>query len=145
MTVLVRHDKGCPNMGMGHTDAAKRIHDFYQLHRTADLYGTLGKWFAAALADGTNDGTLYDSKRDAVIHQHHNEQFDTYIQIVRADRTICSAEFTGNVARRLYDRGARWADPDDKHGGKDVIKRLMIEDQMAQARGMSGNLIIPHN
>ena len=71
MTVLVKHDRTCPKKGRGHDDAAKRIYDTYHLHRTADQFGALGKWFAAALNDGTTDGQIYDSRKDAILHQHH--------------------------------------------------------------------------
>lgn len=129
MTVLVKHDAGCTSRGMGHDDAAKRIYDTYHLHRTADLYGGIGRWFAAALNDGTTDGQLYDSKSDAISHQHHNEQYYTFIQITPANITVCSAAAMLAITRRLYDAGMRMTDPDQAR--REPIKRVSTEDQMA--------------
>lgn len=142
MTVLVRHDAGCPVKGMGHTDAAKRIFDTYHLHRTADLYGSIGKWFAAALIDGSTDGVLYESRKDAITHQHHNEMYYTYLQITPANITVCNAEVMLTVARKLYDKGMRMTDPDDMR--REPIKRLTNEDQNAFAmRGLVTGLEYP--
>lgn len=143
MTVLMRHDRGCPKIGQGHSDAAKRIYDTYHLHRSVDLYNAIGKWFAAALNDGSTDGVLYDSKRDAVIHQHHNEQFYTFLQITPANITICNAEVMLTVARRMYDAGLNLTDPDHVHGGPDHIKRTSIEDMKALVHGKATNLVMP--
>jgi hypothetical protein len=146
MVVLVRHDRGCPfgQKNKPHDDAAKRVYDTYHLHRSADIYGAVGKWFAAALADGTTDGQIYDSKKEAIRHQHHNEQYYTFIQITQAYMTVCSAQVMLDVARRLYDAGLRMTDPDDYLGGKEPIKRVAIEDQMAFARhGIVTNIEYP--
>jgi hypothetical protein len=129
MTVLVKHDSGCPQKGMGHSDAAKRIYDTYHLHRTADPFGARGKWFAAALNDGTTDGQLYDSKSDAIAHQHHDENYYTYIQITPANITVCSAEVMLTLARKLYDKGLRMTEP--AVARREPIKRVSTEDQLA--------------
>lgn len=134
------HDRTCPMAGKPHSDAAKRIYDIYHLHRTADLYGTQGKWIACALNDGSSDGVVYDSKRDAVTHQHHNEEYYLYIQITPANMSLCDAEIYLGVNRRLSDAGFKMADPDDRTGGRDVIKRASVEDQLAYLRGKSQNI-----
>lgn len=138
------HTASCPLAGKTHSDAAKRIYDTYHLHRTVDLYGSQGKWFACALNDGKTDGVLYDSKSDAVTHQHHNEQFYLYIQITPANMTLCDAEIYLGVIRRLYDAGFRMADPDHRGGGREVIKRATTEDQLAYLRGKSQNISVGH-
>lgn len=127
MTVLVKHDRMCPVAGLGHSDAAKRVYDEYHLHRTADLYGAVGKWIACALNDGTSDHVLYPSKSAAILHQHHNEMYYTYIQITQANMTVCSAEAMLSIARRLYDKGMRITDPQDAR--REPIRRVSSEDQ----------------
>lgn len=130
--------------GKPHSDAAKRIYDNYHLHRSADYYGSIGKWIACALNDGSSDGEKYDSKSDCIRHQHHNEQFYAYIQITPAMMTVCSAEIFLGVTRRLYDAGIRMADPDHREGGRQLITRTSVEDQMAYLRGKSQNLTVGH-
>lgn len=139
----MKHDiSKCPRNGMpDHTDAAKKIYDTYHLHRTADYYNALGKWFACALNDGSTDGVLYDSKSDCIRHQHHNEMYYAFIQITPANMTPCSAEIFLGITRRMYDAGFRMADPDDrKGGGHQLITRSSVEDQLAYLRGKSQNL-----
>lgn len=142
---MMEHTQWCQNK-RGHSDAAKRLSDTYNLHRiAADVTGVenIGKWFAAALADGTSDGVLYDDKRSCVQHQKHNESLYTFIRIVPHTMSVCEAEVMLSTARRLYDKGLRMADPGHRHGGQDVIKRLTVEDQLAWARGAVQNLIMP--
>lgn len=138
-----QHDPGCPLKAFKHSDAAKRLSDDYNLHRVANPQHSIGKWIAAALHDGSSDRTLYDSKRDAVRHQHHNEQWYTFVKIRPSTMSPCAAEVMLKVARMLYDKGMRLTDPDDKHGGRDVITRGSWEDQFAQAMGRNTNLILP--
>src|SRR5258706_576476 len=111
------HSAWCQQKALGHTDAAKRLADTYNLHRIAAPHDSIGKWFAVALVDGRGDNTLYDSKRDCVFHQGHNEQYYAFTKIVPSTMTYCEGEVVMSVARRAYDKGLRLADPDDKHGG----------------------------
>jgi hypothetical protein len=126
--------------GMGHSDAAKRTCDTYNLHRAADLYGSQGKWFAVRLADGTGDGHLYDGKSEAARYQKHDEKYYAFIQITPAQMTVCSAEAYLLLLRRMHDAGIRQVDPDHAKGGREVIKRMSSEDQLAQTFGWSQNL-----
>lgn len=140
---MTRHEAWCQQKAFGHSDAANRVYDTYNLHRVAIGSDAIGKWFASALADGRSDNVLYDSKRECVRHQHHNEEYYTFIKIVPPSMRICEAEVMLKAARNLHSIGLRIADPDHKHGGLDVIKRLSVEDQLAQARGRNTNLIMP--
>lgn len=127
----MNHAMGCRAMFREHSDAAKRMADTYNLHRTVDPYGVIGKWFAVALSDGTSDGTIYDSKRDCILHQHHNEYFYAYISIVPSSMSVCDAEIFLDINRKLYDKGIRLVDPDHKKGGRELIKRATREDHLA--------------
>jgi len=141
MTVLVVHDRGCP-VRMGHSEAAKRVYDTYHLHRSSDIHGAIGNWFAAALADGRSDGYIYPTKKSAIRHQHHQEMYYTYIQITPANMSICAAEAMLTVARRMYDAGFRMTDPDDAR--REPITRSASEDMFAFAyRGVSPGLKWP--
>lgn len=129
-----------------HSDAAKRISDVYTMHRLADPIGNIGHWFALAIADGTSgdDNTLYDSRGEAVKHQHHNEVYYLYIQIVPSNMPVCDAEILLNGVRKTYKARKHLLDRDNKAGGLDVITRLTAEDQIAQSNGYnSTNLIVP--
>lgn len=140
-SAVVLHQAGCDprrRTPFGfHSDAAKRVSDTYRLHRTADPIGSIGSWFAAALADGTTDGVLYDGKRAAVRHQHHNEQWYAFVCINPGDMSPCEAEEFLATCRMLYDRGIRLTDPDDLHGGRQVIQRATVEDQRSLVRSIA--------
>lgn len=137
------HQPWCRMKAMGHTDAAQRLYDTYNLHRLAIGNDAIGKWFTVAMADGRSDNVLYDTKRECVQHQHHNEQYYAFVKIIPPSMQLCEAEVMLTTARKLFEGGLRIADPDDKHGGKDVIKRLSVEDQLAQSRGLNTNLTMP--
>lgn len=120
-----------------HSDAAKRVADVYSLHRIADPYGNIGSWIACALSNGESDMALYDSKSDAIRHQHHNENYYTYIQIVPAMMTSCESEVMLKVARMAYDVGLRVTDGLSKN---ELIRRLGWEDQIALSKGYATNV-----
>jgi hypothetical protein len=141
MTLI--HEAYCRYKALGHTDAAKRFSDTYNLHKIGAGSAANGKWIAIALHDGSSDDTLYDDKLAAVTHQRHNEQFYVFIRIVPPSMRVCDAEVMLDTHRRMYDAGIRMTDPDHKHGGMDVIKRLTQSDQLAWARGAVTGLIMP--
>lgn len=137
----MNHDSYCRTLE--HSDAAKRISDTFSLHRIADPIGNVGKWFACAIQDGTTDNTLYDSRVDAIRHQHHNEWYYAYIQIVPSQMTVCAAEMFLSGVRKTYEARKGLMDRDSPNGGLEIIPRLTVEDQRAQNAGKPTNLIVP--
>jgi len=149
MSAVVAHDLNCPRQ-TPHSDAAKRVADVYNLHRTAAGADAIGRWIAVALADGTSDQVLYDGKADAVRGQKHNEQFYAFIRIVPCSMSPCEADSFLRTSRAAYDAGMRLADPDHRAGGRELIPRLTVEDEFARvaaiiSRGRTPqtNLILP--
>jgi hypothetical protein len=140
-SAVVMHDVGCERAQRtpfgDHSDAAKRVSDTYRLHRAAEGLAAIGRWFAAALADGTTDGQLYDCKRDAVLHQHHNEQWYAFVCINPGDMNPCEAEGFLAVQRTLYEHGIRLTDPDHLRGGREVVQRVTREDQHSLIRSIA--------
>lgn len=124
-----QHSEGCEAAGRPHSDAARRVSDTYRLHRLAAGMDAIGQWFAARLDDGTSDGVLYETRRDAVRHQHHNEQFYAFVAVGPWDTDVCEAETFIQMNRALYDAGLRLSDPDHARGGREVIQRATREDQ----------------
>lgn len=141
LSVVVQHDMGCERTRRtplgAHSDAAKRVSDTYRMHRTVHGLGAAGRWIAVALADGGSDNTLYDTKGDAVRHQHHNEQWYAFVQLQPSDMSVCEAEEFMATVRTLYEAGIRLTDPDHAHGGPDVIQRATVEDQRSLVRSIA--------
>jgi hypothetical protein len=125
-----------------HSDAAMRITEVYDLHKVADLYGSIGKWIACRLDDGTSDNALYDSKPQAIRFQKNNENYYTFIRIGPPSITACEAEIMLKMARMFYDKGARTS---DGFGNRELIKRLTWEDQLAQSKGIVTNVRLEGN
>ena len=129
---MVQHSASCA--GGTHDDAAKRASDIYRLHRAAKGMDAVGRWFAAALADGQSDGVLYDSRHDAVLHQHHNEQYYAFICIGPYDMDVCSAAGFLEGMRLCY--GSGLTDRDHPAGGRVVIPRNTREEHRSLMRSI---------
>lgn len=140
---MSNHIPMCPTKMLRHTDAAQRLSDTYNLHIIGEGLNAVGKWFAVSLAEGRSDNALYDSKRACVRAQHHNEQYYVFVKMGPHDMKVCEAEVMLRTHRRMYDAGMRMVDPDHKHGGPDLIKRLTNEDQLNAMRGRVSGLIMP--
>lgn len=124
-----------------HTDAAKRCADGYNVHLAAGMAmgfpnPHVGKFIAVRLADGGSDQVLYDSYRDAVRHQHHDEQWRAYIRVVPHAMTACSAESYLRTHRLFFENGWRLPDRDDRHGGRAPILLEAGENQLALIRAL---------
>lgn len=131
-------------------DAAKRVSDTYALHKSADPLGSIGKWFAVAMSDGTSDGVLYDTRQECVAHQHHNEMYYAYLQVTPGSlRTVRECKMWLVATRKMYDAGFRMTDPNARGGGRELIKRATVEDQRSLIRSLfqgtkPSNLISPN-
>jgi hypothetical protein len=93
----------------GYPDYARRLSDEVRLHIVC---GNAGKWIAARLSDGGGDGTVYDTRADAIAHQLHETQC-AYLCIPHDDLSPRSAGRYLEMHRELYDGGFRLSDPDD--------------------------------
>lgn len=132
------HDTGCglAGYGMAHSDAAQACADAVNLHRTAIGADAIGRVVAVRLADGTSDGTLYDSRSDAIRHQLH-EQMCAYVHVAPGGMTVCQAESYMAFVRSSYDAGMRLVDPDHAAGGRQVIPALTQRGARRQLSALS--------
>lgn len=134
--VLVRHDQGCryarPEHG-GHSDAAKRISDAYNLHKAAGALD--GWWLAFGLQDGGHDNTPYETKAEAVRHQHHAEWWTMFIRIGPSAMSVCEAE--SQLMWQRQQARLKLPDRDDPRGGLEVIQRIGRADHLLQAHAIA--------
>lgn len=117
------------------TDAAKRAYDIVNavVHYTDWSY-RIRLWVALRLADGGSDGTLYESRREAVRHQAHEQQC-AYFSYRGAPNGFAShkdAQLYLDYHRHAYDNGARLPDPDAPNGGPELIMPTPLEQVMLQ-------------
>jgi len=125
----------------GHSDAAKRISDAATLawvFRGWD--GSVGRWMAFSLEDGSTDHTVYDSKRDAV-RNVANELNYAFFKLHPMGMSVCEAEIMLQFTRDAVKRGFRLADPDAMNGGPDIIPRIgsdKVSNQLYALRKAGG-------
>ena len=158
MTVLVKHDPGCKwgrfdgtvdeqanilsgGLRPGHSDAAKRFADGYNLHKAA---GQVRGWIAVRYLDGSSDGTVYDSRADAVGGCFPWDDEFFYATLSQPPMSVCAAESLLRYKRIMSEMDRAHTDRDAPHGGLEVIPRLAAEDQEAQIAAVrSGRGFIP--
>jgi hypothetical protein len=123
------------------SDAAKRAYDIAKSYAVfVPLEQRVNSWIALRLYDGGYDGTLYESKRDAVRHQV-SEFLCAYFCYRNAPNGFASprdAQLWLDMNRAYYDSGFRMPDPDAADGGPDVIMPLTNEDFSSQLRELIG-------
>ena len=95
------------------TDAGKRMSDLINLLTVAQPWDVLKRtWIAIRLQDGGYDGTLYDTRQDAIRHQL-DENFCAYFCMRNAlgGVTPKDCQLYLNAHRQVYDAGGRMAEP----------------------------------
>jgi hypothetical protein len=91
-------------------DIGKRASETITLHI---LGGNIGKWVALKLLDGSSDGIPYDTRRDAIRHQLH-EQLCCYVKVPADGMPEADALRFILLNRALYAAGYRLADPESE-------------------------------
>lgn len=128
-----------PVTGPSISDDAKRASDIINAYYTYIPWDQLkNSWVAVRLRDGGTDGTLYDSKRDAVRHQS-DEFVCAYVALRNCPNGISPLEMERFLAftRGAYDAGMRLPDPDRMDGG---LEPFMDTAQYDRLRGIvNGN------
>lgn len=84
-----------------------------ELCREAIANGYVGFWMAFRLSDGGTDEVIYQTRRDAIRHQLHEQQC-LYVKVPWDDLPVKAAASLLRIHRQLYERGFRLADPDDE-------------------------------
>jgi hypothetical protein len=119
------------------TDAGKRAYDIVRSYVHFVPYGErVRSWVAIRLDDGGSDGTLYDSKRDAIRHQA-NEYMCAYFSYRAAPDGFTSPKDAAvwlAYHRHAYSSGFRLPDPDDPAGGPELIMPTPAEVLYGQLR-----------
>lgn len=144
LPVIMAHDPGCRyarEANGGHSDAARRLSDLYNLHRL--MTGNRGGIIAVRFSDGQSDGTIYPDRETAMRYQHHNERWYCYVDIGAAvAMTVCEAA----AVLRFQAHAAKLApaERDAKPGSTlEVIPRLTIADRERQIGAMQGRVPLP--
>jgi hypothetical protein len=123
------------------TDAARRAYDVIQAYVAfVDWETRIRSWVALRLADGSSDGNLYESRLEAVRHQP-DEQLCAYYGYRNSPNGFASrkdAQLYMDYHRMAYDQGFRLPDPDDKHGGPELIMPTAQEQLMLQRQAWAG-------
>lgn len=121
------------------TDAAKRAYDIVRGYvHFVEYDERIRSWVALRLEDGGSDGALYDSKREAVRHQAWEQQcaYFSYRGAPNGFVTPKDAAIWLEYHRQAYLAGFRLVDPDDVHGGRDLIMPLTNEQLGMQLRDL---------
>lgn len=146
--VLVPHDPGCKwsrfdgtvdergailtgEVRPGHSDAAKRFSDTYNLHKAA---GMVRGWIAVRYQDGSGGDDVYDSRADAVADCWPYEDRFFYCTLQQPSMSVCAAEAVLRYKRIMAEMER--PDRDVAHGGREVIPRLAVEDQESQIQAV---------
>lgn len=99
------------NMPTDVSDEGRRASDHVNLHLSAiAVRDAVNKWVAIRLSDGGSDGTLYDTRKDAVRHQL-DEFLCAYVSILPNGTTPVEMTRYLVLCRQLYDKGLRLSDP----------------------------------
>lgn len=111
-------------------DAGKRASDIANLYITfMDQWELRSKWLAFRLNDGSSDGVLYDTRKDAVKHQFDERRcaYFSFRNCLGGTNARDMAIFL-NFCREAYDAGFRLIDPDDASGGREILPTYDVGD-----------------
>lgn len=111
-------------------DAGKRASDVANMYiHFMDQWELRTKWLAFRLQDGSSDGVIYDSRKDAVKHQFDERRcaYFSFRNCLGGTNARDMAIFL-NFCREAYDAGFRLIDPDYINGGPEILPTANVGD-----------------
>lgn len=114
------------------TDEAKRISDIVNAYLVFTPHDEImTKWIAIKLSDGTTDGTLYDSRREAIRYQLSANQC-AYLSFRNIANGITPSEAGRYLAwaRGVAKAGGIMPDPDEQYGGPEAFMGVSQNDRL---------------
>lgn len=113
-------------------DKGKRASDIINLYLNHNQIEAIrDKYVAIRMSDGGHDGTIYDTKKDAVRHQPFEQQC-AYISF----RNLAAGANAYDMAiylkwcAKVYESGMRMVDPDELNAGPDLIMSAKMVDAL---------------
>ena len=100
-----------------YSDESRRLTDAHNLALAVHGKSAIGRFIACRMSDGSSDGTLYDTRTDAVRHQLHEQQC-AYVCVQDAPMSYREGSGYLNYVRAVYDAGFRMPDP--ANGGGEI-------------------------
>ena len=120
-----KHDRELCSTCIVADDAAKRAWEMVgNIAHHTEWAERINSFITIRLSDGHCDGTLYDSKQAAVKGCKGNEIYYAFFSFRSAPHGFAGPKDAAIFLawhRMAYDNGARLPDPDDPHGGPDLI------------------------
>lgn len=119
-------------------ERAKRLSGIVNDLAVCQPYEVLANsWIAVRLSDGGTDGVLYDSRRDAVLHQAYEKQCAyLHLRAAPGGMQVREAYAFLKFHRDAYDSGYTFIDPEHPTGGVDMCMPIAREDVRAQIHRM---------
>jgi len=140
------HDRKICSTCIVADDAAKRAYDHIMETVTHnDLSVRLGyPWMALRLSDGDSDGRMYETRRECVRNQVHEQQcaYFSFRLEPGGFRTPRDAAIFLAFYREAYDSGFRLTDPDDREGGQQLVMPHMNEHLQNQLTRMGNRRVL---
>lgn len=94
-------------------DAANRMRDAVNLHVVAGVLGARERhlqWLAIKLEDGRSDGTVYESRQDAVNHTANREKGWFYVKVGAETMSEREAIIILQMSRQAFKNGVIFAE-----------------------------------
>lgn len=107
-------------------DAAKRLSDAVNLHVQVLPRDQIirGAWIGARLADGRHNGTVYDTRREAIAYHEKEMMPYAYVRLRPLGMTYAEAEAFMRFARFCHDNGIPLADPEANPATHPALRRF---------------------
>jgi hypothetical protein len=125
------------------TDAANRMRDAVNLHVVAGTFGVRERhlqWLAIRLEDGRSDGTVYESRRDAVRHTMNREKGWFYVKVGADSMGERAAIIVLQMARQAFRNGVVFAEEEPV---VPMLSELALPFIPRTINRLSGNIILP--
>lgn len=119
-------------------DIGRKVSDHLNMVRLFHDWDDIkDKWMAFRLSDGGTDGVVYETRKDAVSYQFH-EQWCAYISFANLVGGAVPRECAifMKFTRDAYKGGMRLVDPEAPNGGREAVMTTAMTDYYRAQLGL---------